>query len=225
MDSEETVMSKQRELFYNDVEEYHHSELIKAKDLKPFTRVIESTQCSNNDHTFKSVEYEKTVTNETLTNDGSCLTTVPSSQDISNENIYLSCVQPIIEENKTIKNNFHLEIVNNTEASIAKRKLSSSSFINNDVDPFNYINIDKIEIHPKKKLKLDVNESILAMTSSNESEQSKPLDPTTYCAKNQGSIMNLLAKAKGVGQFIDASKLPDKSVTITSVVVCIIICL
>jgi len=219
MDSEEIVTSKKRVLFLSNNEDENHSgKKIKVKeDLKPYKRKIESIPCNSSNPAFQSLECKKTFVNSTLPDADSCLTFEPSSQDVSKENVYSSCGQTTIEEkNVNTDDNFQSKI--NYNAATTKRKLLNiCSIVNNDdTDPFDYKDIDEIEEHPKKKSKKDLRESVflpmLTTTTSDENKQSTPVEATASCAKDQNFIMNLLAEAKGIGQFIDASKLPDKSV-------------
>jgi len=233
MDSEEIVTSKKRVLFVsNNEDENHRGKKTKIKeDLKPSKRVIKSILCSSSNHAFQSLECKKTFANGTLPNADSCLTVEPSSQDVFKKNVYSSCGQTTIEENNVSNtdDNFQSKFVNNDAATTKRKLLSICSIVNNDdADPFDYKDIDEIEEHPKKKPKKDLRESIffpILTTSSDENKQSTPVEPAADCAQDQNFIMNLLAEAKGIGQFIDASKLPDKLVRNVMLVVCIIVCL
>jgi len=68
----------------------------------------------------------------------------------------------------------------------------------------------------KKKPKKDIRESIVfpvfATSSGNENKQSNSVEPTVSCVKDQNAK---LSKAKGTRQFIDASKPPSKSSSVS----------
>lgn len=229
MDTEEIVISKKRHVLLPENEEENDSEKLKTKeDLKLSKKTIKSTSFSTSiSSTYKPLEYETTINSDTLQNADLCLTTIPSSSNISNKNVYSPCVQAtttIEEKNMEIlNNNLSKEVVNNN-ATVTKRKLSSiCSIVNNDnANPFDYMDIDEIEEYAVKKPKKDFRESIffpmLATSSNNENKQTNSLEPTSSCEKDKNAI-NLLAKAKGNGQFIDASKPFDKSVRNISLVV------
>lgn len=141
----------------------------------------------------------------------SCLATVKNVHTISNKNV-------------NNVNNSHSNVVN--EDVITKRKLQNvCSMLNNEDndDLFDYMDFDEIEEQPKKKSKKELVESvflpILSEVSSNNSKPSQSMEPTANNPVDPNFIMNLLSTAKGTGQFIDASKLPDKSVRNT-VVIC-----
>lgn len=191
------------------------------KNVELFKRVIEPTPPSSN-NTFEFSECNKTdlIVNDLLSNTNSCLTTV-SNLNVSNKNK---------DTNLNNTNDCHSNVID--EAIITKRKLPSvcSMFGNKEEDDlFNYMDIDEIEEHPKKKSRKELAESvflpILPTTSNNKCKQPKSVEPTIKNAVDPNFIMNLLAEAKGTGQFIDASKLPDKSVRFIIVVVYISRCL
>lgn len=168
----------------------------------------------------------------------SCVTQVPSSQDISKENDLSNLLQnSIADKNKyntkvrnsvenlcsdTFENgtnNLHSDSVENTVLS-NKRKISNVCSISNneDNDLFDYMDVDEFEELPTKKPKIQYTESIIQpipTTSFNiENEQptyekSKPIQTVDPL-----NIMTLLADVRDTGQFIDSDKLPDKSVKI-----------
>lgn len=202
-------------LNYNDEEKNSFIKTRVEKNVDLFKRVIEPTPSSSN-NTFKFSEYNKTdlIVNDLLSNTNSCLTTVSYVHD-SNKNK---------DTNLNNTNDCHSNLID--KAVIAKRKLPSvcSMFDNEEEDDlFNYMDIDEIEEHPKKKSRKELAETvflpILPTTSNNKCKQSKSVEPTIKNALDPNFIMNLLAEAKGTGQFIDASKLPDKSVRFIIVMV------
>lgn len=194
MNSEEIEMPKKRTLFDNEEN---------IKNLVP-------TPPINN--TFKSLDFKNIAINNTSTNTDSCLTAVPSSQDISNKIDFLTKLHPTTTIDTNINNiNLPTETTN-------KRKMSDicSMFNNDDSDPFNYMDIDEIDEieEPKKKSKKENAESIFLpiLPYNNMNNQSKSTEVNDKNVVDPNAIMNLLATAKNDGQFIDASKLSDKSV-------------
>jgi len=138
-------------------EEENNSEKIKAIEDLELSK-IESVPLSTSNRIYKSLEYEKTIDSDILQNADSCLTTVPSSQDISNnENVYSPCVQATTIEEinvEVLNNNLSKEVVNNdAAATVTKRKLSKVySIVNDDsADPFEYIDFNEIEKKAKKR--------------------------------------------------------------------------
>lgn len=184
------------------------------KNLELF--VIEPTPSSSN-NTFKVSEYKKagSIVNDLSSNTNSSLSIVPNLfHNVSNKNKHT---------NLDNTNHFHSNFID--ETAITKRKLPSvcSMFGNEENDLFNYKDVDEIEEYPKKKSRKELVElvfpTILSTTSNNKCKQSKFMEPTIKNTVDPNFIMNLLAEAKGTGQFIDASKLPDKSVRNMMVVV------
>lgn len=145
------------------------------------------------------------------------LTTLSSSQYISNTNKLSAWLQGTVADNNVNNtNNLQSETVEN-RAVLTKRKISNDHpvFNNENEDPFNYMDIDEVEEHLKKKpKKRDIDSIFFPMVdiSNNKSELSKTVETNPNIAVDPNFIMNLLSKAKGTGQFIDASLLHDKSV-------------
>ncbi|VVC39420.1 Hypothetical protein CINCED_3A021705 [Cinara cedri] len=201
----ESTPSCSNVLSYNEVKE----------NLQPFISVIESIPTCNNILPSHGVNFKSS-------NGDSCLTTVQSSQDILDKKDFsgrVQFLQPI-----TVDKNVNSTVQHNT----TKRKLSSFCLISEnedgdeDEDPFDYMDIDETEENTIKKPKREQMESVFppvlsAMT--NKSENSKSVEknynlsvnPNSNIAVDPNYIMNLLATAKGTGQFIDTSKHSNNS--------------
>lgn len=182
------------------------------------TQVIEPTPSSSN-YIFKPSECYKTVVNDVPVYSRVGFNSVPNSQHITKKNDLSDWRQASKSVNKDTK------IVDN-EKTVNKRKDPDflSMFNNEDDNPFGYMDVDEIEEQPKKKPKVMNNDlEFLKMlaTSNNINKQPKSVEPKVVnIAVDPYFIMNLLADAKGTGQFIDASKLSDKSVR-NILVVCV----
>lgn len=204
IDSEKIEMPKKRALLSS--KEITNNKKIRADKDFP------SKLPDNNNILFKSSNFKNTEVNNISINVDSGLTTLPSSQEMSNKLDLLTRFQPtIIDKNINNSNNIHLE----TEI-INKRKMSYvTSMCYDEEDPFNYMDIDEIE-EPKKKSKKENAESIFppisVMPCNNKNEQLKYTEINVNNIINPNLIMNLLATAKGNGQFIDPCDLSNKSV-------------
>lgn len=186
------------------------------ENLEPFTSVESTPTCSNilsyNEVSYKSSHVTKSP------NDDLCSNTVQSSQDLSSKNFssQVQLIRPFEVDKKT----------NNTvQYNSTKRKLQSFCLTseNEDEDLFNYMDIDETEEHVVKKSKREITGSIVGpMLSaiSEKSEQSKSVEPHRNIAVDSNPniavdpnfIMNLLATAKGTGEFIDMRTHSNKSV-------------
>lgn len=191
--------------------------IIIEENLKPFQNIIEPTPSSSNHNVQSPIPKTQTVDN-TLTNNNLCLTTLSSSQYISNTNKLSAWLQGTVANNN-VNNTNNLQSNKAVEniAVLTKRKLSNDHpvFNNENEDPFNYMDIDEVEEHPKKKpKKRDVDSIFFPMVgiSNNKIELSKTIETNPNIAVDPKFIMNLLSEAKGTGQFIDASLPHDKSV-------------
>lgn len=194
MESEEIVMSKKRAL--SNSKEITNKKIRTDEDLLPNLPSINI--CKN------------TKINNISMNVDSCITTVPSSQETSNKFNLSTSFQPIIN-NTNINNTNNINLETGT---INKRKMPDiDSMFNDEEDPFNYMDIDEIE-EPKKKSKKEV-ELILPVTvkSRNTNEQTKSTEININNIIDPNLIMNLLATAKGNGQFIDPCNSFNKSVS------------
>jgi len=187
------------------------------EDLKSFQCVIEPTPSSSNHNVQSPIPKSQTVNND-LTNDKLCLTTVLRSQNISNANKLSAWLQSTVADDNVHNTNNLQSITAEIQAVPTKRKISNDNpiFNNENEDPFNYMDIDEVEDHPKKKSKIRDMDSlffpIVNASSSNKSEPSKKVETNANVAIDPNFIMNLLSEAKGTGQFIDASMLHNKSV-------------
>jgi len=208
IDSNEFELPQKRALLSNYQRESNNSEKINVEeDLEPFHRVNEPPTFSSRDRTFKPSKLLEPVVLSNIVD--SCVTAVPDSQNVSNKNNHPAWLQAnIINKNDNCNaNNFHLKTVEN--GNITKRKISnvSSTISNNDEDPFDYMDIDEIEGHPKKKLKKEHSIfSPVVTTSTNKSKHQKTAKPSANEALDPNFITNLLSEAKGTGEIIDASK-------------------
>ncbi|KAL4120479.1 hypothetical protein QTP88_013165 [Uroleucon formosanum] len=213
-DSEEIILPTKRSLLANGEEKNSTIKTIRIEeDLKPFQNIIEPTPSSSNHNV--PIPETQTVDN-TLINNNLYLTTLSSSQYISNTNKLSAWLQGTVADNNVNNtNNLQSETVEN-RAVLTKRKISNDHpvFNNENEDPFNYMDIDEVEEHLKKKpKKRDIDSIFFPMVdiSNNKSELSKTVETNPNIAVDPNFIMNLLSKAKGTGQFIDASLLHDKS--------------
>lgn len=175
--------------------------------------MFEPTPSSGNQNMQSPTPKNQTVT----TNDNLGLTTVSNSQHISNRNKLSAWLQSTVADNNVNNtNNLQSKTAENL-AVPSKRKIANDNpvFNNENEDPFNYMDIDEVEEHPKKKPRNgDMNSIFFPMTdtsSSNKSEPSKTVETNANVAVDPNFIMNLLSEAKGTGQFIDASIPHNKS--------------
>lgn len=207
---DEIEWPQKRALMSCDKRKNNSTEKIRVEDLEPLKRINKSVSSNS---MFKLSEPMKSARNCISPNNvDSCVTSVPSSQNVSS-NSYSACPQTNITKkiDNSNSNNFHSNI-DETRA-ITKRTISSvSSMVNNeDDDPFDYMDIDEIEGQPKKKLKKQT-ESIffplLKSMSTDKDEEPKSSVPIV----DVNFIMNLLSEAKDTGDFIDTSKPSKKSV-------------
>ncbi|XP_008190066.1 nibrin [Acyrthosiphon pisum] len=215
-DSEEIILPTKRLLLANSEEKNNSIKTIRIeKDLKPFQNIIEPTPSSSNHDVQSPIPKTQTVDN-TFTNDNLCLTTASSTQYISSTSKLSAWLQGTVADNNVNNtNNLQSKTVENL-AVPTKRKISNDHqvFNNENEDPFNYMDIDEVEEHPKKKpKKRDMDSLFFPMLdiSNNKSEPSKTMEPNPNIAVDPNFIMNLLSEAKGTGQFIDASILSNKS--------------
>jgi len=222
-DSEEIILPTKRPLSAFNEEKINSMKTIRVEeDLQLFQRVIEPTpSCSNHNvqhPASKTSNLTPTVDDKVYTNDNLCLTTEPSSIYSSNTKELSTWLQGTVTENSIDNTNNLLPKATENRIVPTKRKISNDFPMFNDEyeDPFNYMDIDEIEEHPKKKLKKrDIDSIFLPFvdtSSKNKNEPSKTVETDINVAIDPNFIMNLLSEAKGTGQFIDASILPDKSV-------------
>ncbi|XP_060841916.1 uncharacterized protein LOC132922421 [Rhopalosiphum padi] len=225
-DSEEIILPTKRPLSAFNEEKINSMKTIRVEeDLQLFQRVIEPTpSCSNHNvqhPASKTSNLTPTVDDKVYTNDNLCLTTEPSSIYSSNTKELSTWLQGTVTENSIDNTNNLLPKATENRIVPTKRKISNDFPMFNDEyeDPFNYMDIDEIEEHPKKKLKKrDIDSIFLPFvdtSSKNKNEPSKTVETDINVAIDPNFIMNLLSEAKGTGQFIDASILPDKSSTNT----------
>lgn len=189
----------------------NNNEKIRDKeDLEPLKKINKSV---SSDSMFKlsvPIEPGRNCISPNIV--GSCVISVPSSQNVSS-NIYSACPQTnMTKKNDNFSsNNLHSKIDENR--AITKRTISSvSSMVNSeDDDPFDYMDIDEIEGQPKKKLKKHT-ESIffplLKSMSTDKDEEPKSSMPIV----DVNFIMSLLSEAKDTRDFIDTSIPSTKSV-------------
>jgi len=211
-------MPTKRSLLANSEQKNNNKESIKIKeDLKSFQCVIEPTPFSSNHNVQSPTPKTQTVDN-VLTNNSLCLTTVPSSQYISNTNKLSAWLQSTVADNNVHNTNNLKSTTAEIQTVPTKRKIYNDNpvFNNENDDPFNYMDIDEVEEHPKKKpKKRDMDSLFFPMvnaSSSIKSEPSKTVETNANVAVDPNFIMNLLSEAKGTGQFIDASMLHSKLV-------------
>lgn len=216
-DSEEIIVPTKRFLLTNSEEINNSVKIIRVEeDLEPFKRLVELTPSSSN-HNVQLPSSKNTTVDNTYKNVDSCLITVPSSQYISNTNDLPPWFDDTVANNNVNNDNSLHSKTANKQGHI-KRKVSNDCpvFNNKNEDPFDYMDIDEIENHPKKKSKNRETESIffpmVDVSSSKQNEQSKTVETNSNTTVDPNSIMNLLSEAKGTGQFIDASILSNKSV-------------
>lgn len=195
MESEEIVMPKKRAL--SKSKEITNKKIRTDEDLLPNLPSINNI-CKN------------TKINNIFMNVDSCITTVPSSQETSNKFNLSTSFQPIIN-NTNINNTNNINLETGT---INKRKMPDiDSMFNDEEDPFNYMDIDEIE-EPKKKSKKEVELNLpVTVKSHNMNEQTKSPEININNIIDPNLIMNLLATAKGNGQFIDPCNSFNKSVS------------
>lgn len=210
-------MPTKRSLLANSEQKNNSMESIRVEeDLKSFQCVNEPTPSSSN-HNVQSPTPKTQTINNGYTNGNLCLTTVLSSQNISNANKLSAWLQCTVTDDNVHNNNLQSTTAEIQTVS-TKRKISNDNpvFNNENEDPFNYMDIDEVEDHPKKKPKKRDMDSLFFPTvnssSSNKSEPSKKEETNVNVAVDPNFIMNLLSEAKGTGQFIDASMLHNKSV-------------
>jgi len=211
------ILPTKRPLLENSEEKNNAIKTVRMEeDLKLFQNIIEPTPSSSNHDVQSPIPKTQTVDN-TFTNDNLCLTTASSSQYISSSSKLSAWLQGTIAENNVNNtNNLQSKTVENL-AVLTKRKISNDHpvFNNENEDPFNYMDIDEVEEHPKKKPKKRDMDSIffpMVNISNNKSEPSKSVETNTNIAVDPNFVMNLLSEAKGTGEFIDASIVSNKSV-------------
>uniref|UniRef100_A0A2S2PZZ5 Nibrin n=1 Tax=Sipha flava TaxID=143950 RepID=A0A2S2PZZ5_9HEMI len=219
MDSED-MMPKKRILISNDIDDSNTTPKIKAEENLQLTSYESLIPSINN---LKLPYNNNEIVNDESIKSDSCITTVQTSQNSSN-NDYSSLLQvSIANENVSYINSVPSETI--SIRSGFKRKISSvGSMLNHDDedDPFNYKDIDEIEEHaskkPKTKPPVSLFYSMLEESSSNKNEIPKSIEPKVDNTVDPNFIMNLLSSAKGTGKCIDTSNLDDKSVrSITNV--------
>jgi len=211
-------MPTKRSLLANSGQKNNSMEsIIIGEDLKSFQCVNEPTPSSSN-HNIQSPTPKTQTVNNSFTNDNLCLTTVLRSQNISNANKLSAWLQSTVANDNVHNTNNLQSTIAEIQTVPTKRKISNDNpvFNNENEDPFNYMDIDEVEDHPKKKPKKRDIDSLFFPTvnasSSNKSEPSKKMETNVNVAVDPNFIMNLLSEAKGTGQFIDASMLHNKSV-------------
>lgn len=211
-DSEDIIPTKRPLLAYNEEKINNIKTITVEEDL--FQQVIEPTP-SSSDHNVQSPASKTPTVDNVYTND-LCLTTIPSSHYSSNTNE--NWLQGTIAENSISNANDLFSNTTENQAVPTKRKISNDFpvFNNESEDPFNYMDIDEIEEHPKKKpKKKDMNSIFLTevdTSSNNKNKSSNTVETNVDVAIDPNFVMNLLSEPKGTGQFIDASILSDKSV-------------
>ncbi|CAH1723325.1 unnamed protein product [Aphis gossypii] len=210
-DSEDIIPTKRPLLAYNEEKINNIKTITVEEDL--FQQVIEPTP-SSSDHNVQSPASKTPTVDNVYTND-LCLTTIPSSHYSSNTNE--NWLQGTIAENSISNANDLFSNTTENQAVPTKRKISNDFpvFNNESEDPFNYMDIDEIEEHPKKKpKKKDMNSIFLTevdTSSNNKNKSSNTVETNVDVAIDPNFVMNLLSEPKGTGQFIDASILSDKS--------------
>lgn len=212
-DSEDIIIPTKRPLLaYNEEKIINIKTITVEEDL--FQQVIEPTPSSSNHN--QQCPASKTPTVDNVYTNDLCLTTIPSSHYSSNTNE--NWLQSTIAENSINNANDLLSKATENQVVPTKRKISNDFpvFNNESEDPFNYMDIDEIEEHPKKKPKKKYVNSIFLTevdtSSNNKNKPIKTVETNVDIAIDPNFVMNLLSEAKGTGQFIDASILPDKSV-------------
>ncbi|XP_025201439.1 nibrin [Melanaphis sacchari] len=221
MDSEEIIIPTKRPLLADNEEKMNNIKTLRVEeDLHLSQRVIEPTPSSSN-HDMQCPASKTSTVDNVFTNNNSCLTAVPSSLYISNSNQLSTWLKGTVAENSLNNANNLLSKTTENEAVSTvptKRKISNnfSIFNNENENPFDYLDIDEIEEHPKKKPKKRVSDSlflsVVDSSSNNKDEPSKTVKNNVNDeAVDPNFIMNLLSEAKGTGQFIDASILSEKS--------------
>lgn len=212
MSSDDEIKWPQKQaLMSYDKRKNNNNEKIRVEeDLELFKRINKSVSSNSTFKLSEPIEPTESYISSNIV--GSCVTSVPSSQNVSSNSYSASPQTNITNKNYSYNfNNFHSKT--NENRVITKRTiLSVSSMVNNeDDDPFDYMDIDEIEGQPKKKIKKH-NESIffplLENTSTAKNEEPKSSVPIV----DINFIMNLLSEAKDTGDFIDTSKPSDKSV-------------
>lgn len=210
-DSEDIIIPTKRPLLEYNEDKINNAKTITVEDL--FQQVIEPTPSSSNHNVQCPASKTPTVDN-VYTND-LCLTTIPSSHYSSNTNE--NWLQGTIAKNSINNANDLLSKATENQAVPTKRKISNDFPVFNydSEDPFNYMDIDEIEEQPKKKPKKKDMDSIflteIKASSNNKNKPSKTVETNVDVPIDPNFVMNLLSEAKGTGQFIDASILPDKS--------------
>lgn len=220
MDSED-MMPNKRVLFSNDIDNSNNTLKTGAEENSQLTSYESLIPSSN--HELPNYN-NREVIDESIKSD-SCVTTVQTSQNSSNNNDYSSLLQvSIANENVSYINSVHSETISNRSS--IKRKISSVGPIlnndNEDDDPFNYKDIDEIEDHtskkPKTKPPVSSFYSMLEESSNNKNETPKSIEPKVNNTVDPNFIMDLLSSAKGTGKCIDTSNLDDKSVRSITIV-------
>jgi len=215
MNPYEFEIPKKRTPLLNDTEKNNISRTINFNEHKI---LIEPTPPENN-HTLKLSKSIKPVSEDVIHNSvDSNETTMSNIQNMSIKNNYMTLLQTTIENKNEKNNSFNIPPLTVEDRSTVKRKiLNCHTLVNNkDSDPFNYIDIDEIEKHPKKKSRTEHIESIyfpvIETNSNNNSIQSQSIKSKANKAIDPSFIMNLLSEAKGTGEFIDTTKPSDKCV-------------
>lgn len=208
-DSNQFVLPPKRALLSNNLRDSNNSEKIKVdKNLEQSNKIEFNVSLS--DCTVKSsVSLEPVILPNIV---DSCVTTMANSLNITNQNSHPAWLQTNITNSNDNYNtqNFLSKSVENKV--ITKKKISNvSSFINNgddDDDPFDYMDIDEIEEHPKKKPKKEhcMFFPVTTSASTNKNQNQDTAEPKANKAVDPNFIMNLLSTAKGTGEFIDTSK-------------------
>lgn len=167
----------------------------------------------------KNTAIQKTSNSRTETIENVDVSEGSISSVQSSQNDYSAWLQSNVTKNSVNNASSFISKTVENEA-VAKRKISNinAMVIDEDEDPFDYLDVDEIEEQPKKKPKLVNMESLLFPTMATSNDKTKQQERVAQDELKANKtvdpnfVMNLLSEANGTGEFIDASKPLNKSV-------------